>query len=273
MSGREQLRSAVLTCAGLCTVAVLAGLMVHDARFVRISNRGYLQQHRLGPADCPSGAYIPVAPADAPPVCCIGDGKQPMPCAVSSWRRAEKFLSGKVGAWALPLVGPALSAVLGAAAGGAVLRAPLQRRVAVLLVTLAFRSVVLFELLNWAQRRAQGEAPACWYAAMRKDSDGCSTRFDFSDHVVLYALHFVLPSCLELLALRTESRGGLHTALVGAWCSGLGLFALRAIFHTVGWFHTPAESLVGWSLALASCVACTQLPLYSDEQRERKHSQ
>lgn len=85
-------------------------------------------------------------------------------------------------------------------------------------------------------------------------------RFDFSDHIVLVLVQYLLPLSLEL-AFLCFNRLDADLTQLGKWrmlyympaAVAVCLFVLcvRAVFFTALFFHTPAECIVGLALSLA----------------------
>ncbi len=82
----------------------------------------------------------------------------------------------------------------------------------------------------------------------------CVDHFDFSDHVVLYMCHYLLPASVEVafILTRTFSQRGsfLYLLLTQHWlpllaCVALVGVSLRALLLTSMFFHSPGENLVG----------------------------
>lgn len=95
----------------------------------------------------------------------------------------------------------------------------------------------------------------------------CLMLFDFSDHIVLNMVQYMLPCLLEvhysLCQLQQHAqnfRTGdyLKVIAIGA-ASTIMFFNLRSLLLTSMFFHTLAENLVGFSIAAVVVAA----PLYS----------
>lgn len=92
-------------------------------------------------------------------------------------------------------------------------------------------------------------------------------RFDYSDHIVLLIVQYLLPLCLEVAFLQfnrlDSGLSSLHSK-IGTWkwlyylplaaIAILGLVCLKIIFFTTLFFHTPMENLVAWTISCAFVV-------------------
>ena len=77
----------------------------------------------------------------------------------------------------------------------------------------------------------------------------CKIAFDFSDHITFYAVHYMLPSSMELTLLYSKIR--LSQTPYG-WCYTLSVLScfiiitisLQQILQTCIYFHTPLECFI-----------------------------
>lgn len=90
----------------------------------------------------------------------------------------------------------------------------------------------------------------------------CRDEFDFSDHIVLFTVQYILPLALEAEAslslmktllpkrfqLATNVAMVLHFVAFLVSCGVIAL-NLKAIYFTCVYFHTPLESIVGFCIA------------------------
>ena len=105
----------------------------------------------------------------------------------------------------------------------------------------------------------------CWYAEHLKEQT-CKDNFDFSDHIVLWVAHFLIPATMELVysACHFFSVKGASLTLLIRFSATiissivLIFFALRGVLLTAMFFHTPTESIVGFLLVGATIV----VPIY-----------
>lgn len=76
--------------------------------------------------------------------------------------------------------------------------------------------------------------------------------FDFSDHIVLSIVQYILPCMLEVhysLILMQRDRRTLIPWLAVAAAGAIGLLCLRSMLLTCMFFHTFAENAVGFLIA------------------------
>ena len=126
-----------------------------------------------------------------------------------------------------------------------------------------------------AGSEAISERTSCWYSVHRRNGD-CIDNFDFSDHIMFYIAQIVIPSAVEIGYVL-----GFHSVITGSgdgvrrrWKHWLQMFptivtalvlvilALRAMFFTSIYFHTPEENIVALSLAFLFAVVPTSFLLY-----------
>ena len=90
----------------------------------------------------------------------------------------------------------------------------------------------------------------------------CKDHFDFSDHIVMYIAHYLVPCAMELavVATRAFSERGSVLSICLQYGVSLGacvLFlsvAIRAMFLSCMFFHTPLESIAGAALVVLLVV-------------------
>ena len=102
----------------------------------------------------------------------------------------------------------------------------------------------------------------------------CRDFFDFSDHIVLYLVHYIAPAALELAAIRSKiqarhlqyqqdsaiefSVSGVIVYLAPVLVAlSLFILSLRGMWFTVLYFHTQLENIV----AAAVATVCVAFPL------------
>lgn len=122
-----------------------------------------------------------------------------------------------------------------------------------------FRTACLYMLGDKIQKMLQKVAysSSCWYIDLVK-GNRCHDHFDFSDHIVLYMLHYMLPAALELAYVfirisveKNSSIAGIIKYFMTIFASiAICLASLRSILFTTMFFHTPMENFVGWLVAL-----------------------
>ena len=84
----------------------------------------------------------------------------------------------------------------------------------------------------------------------------CREAFDFSDHLVLYISHYIIPCAIELslILFRTNSSTNQRFEYLYAYtiliCSILILLTLRGILFTTMYFHTQYENIVGYIISI-----------------------
>eukprot|EP01036_Dinobryon_divergens_P029128 gene29128-38190_t len=100
----------------------------------------------------------------------------------------------------------------------------------------------------------------CWCRHLVSERK-CRNEFDFSDHIVLFTVQYILPLALEAEAslslmkallpkqfqLATNVAVVLHFVAFLVSCGVIAL-NLKAIYFTCVYFHTPLESIVGSNL-------------------------
>lgn len=235
----------------------------------------------LAPPGCASGWFNTETLDEGPPkarvVGCGCDGvawhDEPDVCKAAAGVTGFGISSTTVMAalpWAplLPCVPWALRAVdaVYVRGGGCEVRADVYQRGAVHAFILLIRTALLYKALGFVQAEMQApETALCEYAKLRR-SGLCRERFDFADHVVLYATHWVVLPCYELVAAALAPpwpapRAG--AAFFRAAASAALAFAADAltvwyvvnglvgVYDTVTFFHTQAESLVAAALVFA----------------------
>lgn len=121
-----------------------------------------------------------------------------------------------------------------------------------------FRTTFLYMLGDAIQRMLQKieHINSCWYVDIVK-GNSCHEIFDFSDHIVLYMLHYILPAALELAYViirisvdKLSSIAGLVKYVMPIIASiVICLVSLRSILFTCMFFHTPLENFVGLLIA------------------------
>eukprot|EP01041_Mallomonas_annulata_P011909 gene11909-24945_t len=92
----------------------------------------------------------------------------------------------------------------------------------------------------------------CWYANMTTKKR-CRDRFDFSDHVVFYMIHYMLVASLELSYVSERVGSQLST-----WHYFFSIFSsfliiastMRFTFFTTLYFHSPLENIVALIISL-----------------------
>ena len=155
------------------------------------------------------------------------------------------------GAWLIPMI-PWLFGVIVGLAQGDKMQYSTIRRLSLYFAMIAFRTVGLFITFESIMVSFQPTHRACWYYQERK-SGKCS-RFEPSDHVVLFICHFVCVVLFEFRAVIIESgaksKRFIAVLLPGAVIIGLAVYNM---WYTMLYFHTPKECVVG--LALVQVVA------------------
>jgi hypothetical protein len=125
---------------------------------------------------------------------------------------------------------------------------------------------LLQTLVNATGTGAEAGGSSFWYSDLLKSKE-CIDHFDFSDHVVFYAVN-VIDSCIleiswimhevEPTPVRTISWSRCVPTLVLAL--SLYFFSLRNIMFTAMYFHTPLES----ASALVIILVTVLFPLYTN---------
>ncbi|KAJ0398079.1 hypothetical protein P43SY_001169 [Pythium insidiosum] len=199
-------------------------------------------------------------------VCCEADNHE-APCHAGM--SLAPVLSSLQGAWVIPLT-PLIfnycAMILGPNAN--IFRVRVIVRRGLLYLTLMFlRTFVLYVSLNhvetWIVTMLTG-APhdhECWYQPMRHGKR-CASRFDHSDHLVLFISHFIGIMLFEWFALDVEiptsTWSSLKKMVLRGWMLFLAGIVTYTMFFTSAYFHTPAENVV----AVLIAQACFMYPLY-----------
>lgn len=102
------------------------------------------------------------------------------------------------------------------------------------------------------------ERSDCWYLPL-VNYRSCRDNFDFSDHIVLFAVQYGLPCLIELSHVHAFSVDTVGFRYTGTYLLALALLfnAIRGILVTSAFFHTRGESLLAMLISAAVC-----LPVY-----------
>mmetsp|Transcript_30653 Transcript_30653/g.43991 ORF Transcript_30653/g.43991 Transcript_30653/m.43991 type:complete len:328 (-) Transcript_30653:362-1345(-) len=160
----------------------------------------------------------------------------------------------------------------------------IMRRLLLYLGIIIFRMVVLyilpFRMQQWLS--SPSSVQSCWCDSLVSKKK-CSNEFDFSDHLVLAVVQYIIPSVLEshvslvLITIRlphsfiskifypdqgnnalistSNKPSSIYDVVVLCHvCSlvasiGIVLLNFRSIFFTCRYFHTPFESIIGFCIA------------------------
>lgn len=133
-------------------------------------------------------------------------------------------------------------------------------------VIFVFRTVILYMVMTFVQEAIEGHPHSdCWYAEHLR-SHSCKDAFDFSDHIVLWVAHFIIPATMEIAYAACHFFSNKGSSLISLFRFGATIFsalvimgcAVRGILLTSMFFHTPLESVVGFGLVLSTIV----VPIY-----------
>lgn len=142
-------------------------------------------------------------------------------------------------------------------------------RLSLYIVIFAFRTVTLYFIAEEIQKYLQYDLynkKDCWYRHIVQEQT-CKDHFDFSDHVVLHAAHYLVPCAGELAYAFTQyySRNlDLLNGLIRRYFITILVsliimtISFRAVLFTGMFFHTPLETIVGYMIVTLTVV----LPMY-----------
>mmetsp|Transcript_10896 Transcript_10896/g.16605 ORF Transcript_10896/g.16605 Transcript_10896/m.16605 type:complete len:275 (+) Transcript_10896:35-859(+) len=191
---------------------------------------------------------------------------------VAAYDRPTQIMSS-IWAWALPLMPAALTIISDAFFG--VLNRKYKahfKRISLYLSIFIFRTVVLYVFGGLLEMSVQDPPHSdCWYSHL-VHSGRCRDNFDYSDHIVLFLAHFLIPCALELTYVihsttyatplpASAPTTWAYTASIVASVSMIGM-CLRSMLFTAMYFHTTTENTV----ALKIFFVLILLPLYYTRQ-------
>jgi len=141
-------------------------------------------------------------------------------------------------------------------------------RLLLYIVIFAFRTVTLYLIAEEIQKYFQYDLynnKDCWYRHIVREQT-CKDHFDFSDHVVLHAAHYLVPCSGELAYAFTQyyiRKFDLLTALARYFITVIVstitmVISFRAVLFTGMFFHTPLETIVGYMIVTFTVI----FPLY-----------
>ncbi|KAJ1424842.1 hypothetical protein B484DRAFT_451361 [Ochromonadaceae sp. CCMP2298] len=238
-------------------VVIFVGTIInqHDHKFARSYN-----------TSCDRGILI--LNSEDSHVCCDAHATEHSWVCAASFDPANKVLSS-VWAFVIPLVPFFLTVLLNRQAS---LKANV-RRLALYAGIFAFRTVVLYMLpvyLEGLLGRGEVGELLCWCKDFVSSSK-CQLLFDFSDHIVLSLVQYMLPCVLEAHyclcscgLLGTSPSGGATSSAYAApsllAAAIIVLASLRSMLLTCMYFHTSMENAVGFAVAAALAYAplCTK---------------
>ena len=142
-----------------------------------------------------------------------------------------KFFSGMI-AWVVALVSPALHHFLD---DNDKQRTSLQR-IEFYVILFAFRTLVLFLGLGIVEE------------CIKETTD-----FDFSDHIVLFGVHYIIPALIEVgVLLDRYHRHSYGNIVLCFWNIGILLMMFYYTRPTILYFHAVAENLAALFIVLVS---------------------
>lgn len=237
----------------VCIVIFLIACSFNMGRkYVRFSHRG-----------CKRGALdIYLQSSD---VCCeiYSDSVSNKICHVT-YNSIDIILSS-IWAWAIALT-PLICTAIGESVSGILNLKLSVKRLLTYLVIMIFRLIVLFLFAAEIQNLFTYIPRDCWYKKHMRN-EKCKSSFDFSDHIVLYLVHYLLPVSLELQYV-FERQHIIHPPLMKGfgllniyipsfeyWATIISatiicILSYRGIFITALLFHTALESFVAMIIGL-----------------------
>lgn len=178
-------------------------------------------------------------------------------------------------AWIIALI-PLLCTTIGEMVFSRLNAKRTMKRLFLYLLIMAFRLIVLFLLASEIQVFFTERPKDCWYKALMRNGK-CKSSFDFSDHIVLFLVHYLLPASLELEyiyytiqeeAFMNNTATSISHQTVGIakyipntqyWltiltASAITFLSYRGIYSTTLLFHTPLECLVAMVIGLSTIL-------------------
>jgi len=188
-------------------------------------------------------------PSMTTPLCCPGTG----PCYLFQDVFHQLFCSLN-GSLAIPLI----CWVLHVNTAALNFRKQDYARLLLIVAVLMFRMLVLYLSFEKIESWIAGPEPkTCWYSSYRRGNK-CKETFDHADHVVLYMVNFMATASIELAAAFSRHPGRapfkLGQRMLLGWCALLYCCVAYCMFFTAKYFHSPAETLVAWTIA--SVIVC-----------------
>ena len=180
------LRFFLVSMTVLCATSIAIGAMFNDNghKYVRVT-----QNHTC------VDSYREVLMIDIKNsnVCCDGLRADDWVC-VASYDNINKMTTSSPWAFLLPLI-PWLSNTLIGILHGLGVVIPLKRLCLYIFIFL-YRTYGLYIGMSFIEVSLFGDPTSCWYSKyMKKNS--CQRTFDFSDHVVFFVAHFMIPCVIE----------------------------------------------------------------------------
>jgi len=208
---------------------------------------------RLTPEPGCSTSWVDLADATATPLCCPVQGGGALLCQSLSLR-AVGLLTTIAGAWVVPLV-PVLVSLISWRERQAALH-----RLGHYIVLLAFRTFVLYAIVDRAEALLQPpETSACPYAHLRR-SGLCKENWDGADHITLFVVHHLAVAVFEAHAVLVQRTSPSVLQAASLALSALtGCLACLGIAQTTAFFHSLSESLFGLLLGLGGVLVWEKL--------------
>ena len=208
--------------------------------------------------DCPHEIFSLSDPDSR--LCCDGLRRQDWAC-VAAFDYISKIMTSMPWSYVLPIV-PWICTTLFSK-----LSAKLHiKRLLVYMYLFVFRLAVLYFFLNslqsyYLEPLDSQSSQSCWYSKLRK----CTTKFDFSDHIVLFLVNFLFPVTIESSWIIHEALPKFGGSVKWIRCVPtlicslvLCVFCFRSMMFTALYFHTPAESIAALLVVLIACF----FPMY-----------
>ncbi len=119
---------------------------------------------------------------------------------------------------------------------------------------LFFRTCILYIGLNKIQDTFIPYPPpsSCWYAPYRKNKQ-CMALFDFTDHLILLYVHFILPLWMySPFTTSSSSSNTITTVLLKLWWMTWNGIVVYYLLYTTAYFHSPIENIVAIVILMTS---------------------
>jgi hypothetical protein len=129
-------------------------------------------------------------------------------------------------------------------------------RFSLYLAVFMFRAFVLFLGANMLEHALVDSAvEVCWYSDLHRGPSTChGSRFDFSDHTVLYFGQILPITLLEFLHIfvthHWNSTWKFTMSVLSCYLPYLYYITLYGEFNTAAYFHTGSEIAVGYAISL-----------------------
>jgi hypothetical protein len=258
MQNNDHLRNTLLSFGAVSSIACVLGVIVFKTKHIR----GYSSQ------DCKYNIIALTLP-DAS-ACCDERNYSFLNFHIcdATFHWSNKYITSFYQAWMLPLM-PILATFAHDVYNSDIITLYNKsilyyhlKRVFVVYTIFLFRAYVLYKGFDILQTLLQSpESNECWYLPLLHYR-GCKDNFDFSDHIVLFQVQYLLPCAVEVAYIRQCSSLPICKGIV-YWLTFLiiGIFlivTLRGTFITSAFYHTQEESLV----AVLVSIFAAYVPTY-----------